>query len=202
MKKILTVLLISFLSVSALFAYSIKSGAYLVYDPFDCNIFNRYNILVGENYGWGLTNDFQKNHFALTQDIRFRSVKKGALNIDTVTYLSYRWNLPKNFWIDLGAGLQIGLENAVEGSSKLYLTTNGVNIKNLFEIKKNHLIAVAGMIRFRDSFGYNINDRLSVRLDGSINLYSSAMIYPEGDVFDFLGQTDVSIGLMYKWREK
>lgn len=199
MKRTLAVLFILIVTFSALFAYSFKSGAYVVYDPFDCNIFNTENLLDRENYGFGITNDFQKKHFAITQDIRFKSLKKKAVNIDTVTYFSYRWTLPKNFWIDLGAGIQIGIENAVEGSSKLYLTTNGVNFKNLKEIKKNHLIALAGMIRFRDSFGYNINEKFSVRLDGSINLYSTAMIYPEGDVLDFLGQTDVSIGLMYKW---
>lgn len=202
MKKTLAVLLVLILFSTALFAGQIRTGAYVVYDPFDCNIFNFQNVLKENSYVFGITNDLQKNHFALTQDIRFKSLEKGALNIDTVTYFGYRWTLPKNMWIDLGAGVQLSLENAVEGSSKLYLTTNGVNVKNLKEIKKNHLIAVAGMIRFRDSFGYNITDKISVRLDGSINLYSSAMIYPEGDFFDFLGQTDISIALMYKWRDK
>lgn len=184
------------LSVS-LFAMNVQSGVFVIYDPLDSNLFNKDNTNILENYGFGITNDFDFSNLAITSDIRLKSLEKNDFSLDSVTYFCYRYKFSK-LWCDLGAGFELALEKPVENSDRYYLTSNGTDIRNIFKLKKNHLVALAGMIRFRASVGCNITDRFSIRCDTSLNPYAIVMLYPEGSINDFFGLNDLIVAAMYR----
>jgi len=92
----------------------------------------------------------------------------------------------------------MSVQTAVEGSSKLYLTLNGMNVLNFSKLRRHQWFRLLGIIRPYFTVSKEFQNGLTLRLDYAMNLTPAATrIIPDGTVKDFLSMAKVSLAVLY-----
>ncbi|MBQ0071385.1 MAG: hypothetical protein KBS81_05965 [Spirochaetales bacterium] len=100
--------------------------------------------------------------------------------------------------MDIGMGIELSLDKAVEGADKLYLTTGNMLLSEVFLLVTSQGVKYLGMFRLRQSLGF-LFDPIAIRLDLTIKSRTIIMLYPKSTWKDILGIHDVILALMYRF---
>lgn len=198
MKKALLLAIITLLALPGLFAGSLALGAVASYEPSNCNLFDFSQFSYADDFFYGATFEFRgQKALSITEDIHFYNLNEGELDIESVTYFSFRKNFSNGLALETGVGFEISLQNAVEGSDRLYITSNGISISHLGDLVVLQLLEVLGMFRPRFSLSKDLFEHLRLRLDYVMDWYPAAKLLPEGTVLEFLGMGKISLAALY-----
>lgn len=176
---------------------SVSAGPFFGYDPMDANLFNPDNLTEKTNFNYGVSAQIAYAHCSFTTDVRLNSLDSENFKLQTLSFANLRMNLGKYLFWDVGMGVEISLDKAVEDSDKLYLTTGEMLLSEVLPFVSSQGVKYLGMFRLRQSFGF-VLDPIAIRLDLTINPRTMIMLYPESTLKDFIGIHDVTLALMYR----